>query len=62
MGYGPVTLTHHKNSLVPYLSGGGTDDKYRGILSLGDARQKISLGVGLLKKLVAGKKKLIGKN
>ena len=28
----------------------------RGVFSLGDARQEMSLGVGLLKKIVAGKK------
>ena len=34
----------------------------RGILSLGNARQGMSLGVGLLKKIVAGKKKFIGRS
>ena len=33
----------------------------RGVLSLGNARQETSLGVGLLKKIVAGKKEFIGK-
>ena len=34
----------------------------RGILSLGDARQETSLGVGLLKKIVASKKEFIGRS
>ena len=34
----------------------------RGVLSLGDARQETSLGVGLLKKIVAGKKEFIGRS
>ena len=33
-----------------------------GVLSLGDARQEMSLDVGLLKKIVAGKKELIGRS
>ena len=33
-----------------------------GILSLGDTRQEMSLDVGLLKKIVAGKKQFIGRN
>ena len=42
---------------MPDSSGGGTDDKYReAFLNLGDARQETSLGVGLLEKIVAGKK------
>ena len=33
-----------------------------GVLSLGDARQEASLDVGLLKKIVAGKKEFIGRS
>ena len=34
----------------------------RSVLSLGDARQETCLGVGLLKKIVAGKKEFIGRS
>ena len=33
-----------------------------GVLSLGDAWQETSMDVGLLKKIVAGKKEFIGRN
>ena len=61
-GLRPCDQTHLKNSSVPYLSGGGTDDKYWGILSLRDALQEMGLDVGLLKKIVAGKKEFIGRS
>ena len=47
---------------MPDLSGRGTDDIYiirpTTVLCLGDARQETSLSVGLLEKIVAGKKEI----
>ena len=37
-GLRPYDRTHLKNGLVPYLSSGGTDDKYRVQCDLGDLR------------------------
>ena len=61
-GLRPCDWIHLKNGLLPYLSGGGMADKYRGVLSPGDAQQETSLGLGLLKKIVAGKKEFIGRS
>ena len=62
MGYGPATGPALKTALSIHSSDGGTDNKYRSVLSLGDARQETSLDVGLLKKIVAGKKEFIGRS
>ena len=59
-GFQPCDRTHLKNGLVPHLCAGGAYDKYWGVLNLDDA-QETSLGVGLLKKIVAGKKEFTGR-
>ena len=45
-----------------YLSPTWMHQRKRGVLSLGDVQQEMSLGVGLLKKIVAGKKEFIGRS
>ena len=60
-GLWPCDRTQLKNGLVPDLYAGRAYDRYRGVLSLGNA-QETSLDVGLLKKIVAGEKEFIGKS
>ena len=45
-----------------YLSPAWMHQGREGVLSLGDARQDMSLNVGLLEKIVAGKKEFIGRS
>ena len=63
MGSGPVPGPTLKTALCQICTLGREYDKYReGILSLGDARQETSLGIGLLEKIVAGKKEFLGRS